>query len=99
MKKIAICLLCIFMVLVLCGCSQIEEEKQRTYTETQGNLQITYIRSYDDIVVSKNIYDTNTGITIKYFYFYENNGWGSHLIGTTVVTIDKDGQIIDKYEK
>ena len=98
MKKILICLLTIFITLTFCGCSQ-EEEKLRTHTETQGNLQITYTCAYDDIVVSKNIYDTNTGITTEYFYFYKNNGWGEHLIGTTVITIDKDGQIIDKYEK
>lgn len=98
MKKITICLLSILMMFVLCGCSQ-KEEAPRTHTETQGNLQITYTYSYDDIVVSKNIYNTNTGITTEYFYFYENNGWGEHLIGTTVITIDKDGQIIDKYDK
>lgn len=99
MKKMLICSLCIFMILAFCSCSQIEEKKVRTYTETQDNLQITYTCSYDDIIVSKNIYDTNTGITTEYFYFYEDRGWGEHLIGTTVITIDKDGQIIDKYEK
>ena len=98
MKKILICSLCIFVMLAFCSCSQ-KEEGSRTHMETQGNLQITYTYAYDNIVVSKNIYDTNTGITTEYFYFYENKGWGEHLIGTTVITIDKDGQIIDKYEK
>lgn len=87
------------MILVLlCSCSQTEENSQ-TYTETQGNLQITY--TYNDqhsVIVSKNIYDTNTGLTIEYFYFYEDKGWGEQLIGASVVAITKDGQIIDKFE-
>ena len=98
MKKIAVCLLSIFMMLVFCSCSKTEEESQ-TYTETQGNLQITY--TYNDshsVIVSKNVYDTNTGITTEYFYFYEDKGWGEQLIGVSVVTIDKDGQIVDKYD-
>lgn len=99
MKKILIYSLCVFMIFAFCGCSQTQKERLRTHTETQGSLRITYTCSYDDIVVSKNIYDTNTGITTEYFYFYENKGWGAFLIGTTVITVDKDGQVIDKYEK
>lgn len=98
MKKITTCLLSIFMVLALCSCSQTEERSQ-TYTETQGNLQITY--TYNDqhsVIVSKNIYDTNTGLTIEYFYFYEDKGLGEQLIGVSVVAITKDGQIINKFE-
>ena len=99
MKKIVICLLSVFIMLAFCGCSQAEKEPQ-TYIETQGNLQITY--TYNDhhtVIVSKNIYDTNTGVTTEYFYFYEDKGFGEQLIGVSVVTINKDGQIISKYDK
>lgn len=99
MKKVVICLLSIFIVLALCGCSKTEEKASRTYTETKGNLQITY--TYNDngrAIISKNVYDINTGITIEYFYFYEDKGWGEQLMGVSVVTIDKDGQIIGKYD-
>lgn len=98
MKKITMCLLSIFIVLALCGCSQVEKEPQ-TYTETQGNLHVTY--TYNDlhsVIVSKNIYNVDTGLTTEYFYFYEDKGWGEQLIGASVVTITKDGQIIDKFE-
>lgn len=98
MKKMVICLLSIFIMLVFCGCSQTEEELQ-TYTETQGNLQITYTYGYaHSVIISKNIYDVDTGLTTEYSYFYENKGWGAQLIGISVITIDKDGQIIDEFE-
>lgn len=96
MKKITVCLLSIVILLSFCGCSQ---KELPTYTETQGNLQITYTyNDYHTVIVSKNIYDVNTGITTEYFYFYEDKGWGEQLIGATVITIDNDGQIIDRYD-
>lgn len=98
MKKITICLLGIFMLLTFCGCSNVKEES-KIYTETKGNLQITYTYGYSNkSIISKNVYNVDTGITIEYSYFYENRGWGEQLIGISVITIDKNGQIIDKYD-
>lgn len=95
MKKIIFSLLSILIVLTLCGCSV--ENKDNIYTEIQDDVTITYI--YDGAnVVSKNIYNMSTGITTEYVYFYHNNGWGTNIAGVSVVTITKDGQIINQFE-
>lgn len=94
MKKIIICLLIIFIMMMSCACSQ----EERVYTEIQGDLQITYTYSKDCILLmSKSVYDASTGITTEYCYFYENTGWGALVVGMSVVTI-KNGQIIDGLE-
>lgn len=100
MKKIIINLLVFLMLISLCGCSNSSnpnEDSKTVYTEEEGNLLITYIYDYDDII-SKNVYDKNTGITTDYTYFYHNNGWGKNLVGINIVAITKDGIIIDKFE-
>lgn len=92
MKKIIICLLIIFIMMMSCACSQ----EERLYTEAQGDLQITYAYN-GTLLVSKSVYDVSTGITTEYCYFYENTGWGAYIVGTSVVTI-KGGQIIAGFE-
>ncbi len=97
MKKIVACMLSVFIMIMFCGCSI--EEKPQIYTEIQGDLQITYIYNDTlDAVVSKNIYNVNTGLTTEYFYFYEEKGWGEQLIGSSAVTFDQEGKIIDRFE-
>lgn len=87
-------------MIAFCGCySECTKENSRTYVETQGNLQITYTYNDSlDTVISKNIYNTDTGLTIEYFYFYEEKGWGEQFVGLSVITTDKEGRIISKYE-
>ncbi len=99
MKKIIVNLLIFLMLISLCGCSNCNEcsERNKTYTEAKGDLLITYIYS-GDYVISKNIYDKNTDITTDYTYYYENNGWGNNLVGMNIVTITRDGEIIDQSE-
>ena len=99
MKKIILCLLSILMLFLFCGCSEPKFEKKQIYTEVQDNLKITYI--YDErcsVIVTKNIYNMDTGVTIEYVYFYEKNGWGIQHIGVAVITTSKDGQIINQFE-
>lgn len=87
----------VFMLFIFCGCS-VKEKEPRTYTEMQGNITITYTYDeYNASIVSKNIYNTDTGLTTEYSYFYEDLGLGDKLIGISVVIIGKDGQIIDSY--
>lgn len=102
MKKIIVNLIAFLMLISLCGCcnsssSDENSKKNQVYTETQGDLLITYVYDYND-VVSKNVYDKNTGITTDYTYFYNNNGWGKWLVDVSIVTITRDGKIIDQFE-
>ena len=97
MKKIAICILSVLIMMMFCGCST--EEKPQIHTETQGDLRITYIYNDTlDAVVSKNVYNASTGLTTEYFYFYEEKGWGEQLVGSSAVTFDQEGKIIDKFK-
>lgn len=99
MKKFILCLLSVFMLLSFCGCSESKAEVPKIHTETQDNLIITYL--YDgtgSIVVSKNIYNMDTEATVEYVYFYNNNGWGRLQCGVSVITITKDGKIINQFE-
>jgi hypothetical protein len=87
------------MLFSFCGCSESKAEEPKIHTEIQDNLKITYI--YDEwgsIVVSKNVYNMDTEVTVEYVYFYENNGWGTQLIGVSVITTTKDGQIVNQFE-
>ena len=88
------------VMLAFGGCdSKPEVNKRQVYTETKDGRQITYV--YDDdntSIISKNVYNEDTGITIEYFYFYENTGWGDKCIGGGVVVIDKDGNVVGKFD-
>ena len=95
MKKITLILLIIITIFTFSGCSKLS----RTYTETQNNLLITYI--YDEtlnMIVSKNVYHIDTGISVEYTYFYHHTGWGTNLIGVSAIAIDGNGQIISEFE-
>lgn len=97
MKKVILILMVVSMMFVFCGCSEREKEP-RTYTEIHGNITITYTYDeYNSSIVSKNIYNADTGLTTEYSYFYEDIGRGDKLVGISVVIIGKDGQIIDSY--
>lgn len=103
MKKIIALVLCLF-ILLLCGCSKKDtyepaQEYKYKQVEQIDNLTITYI--YDPAeqhILSRNIYNKETGITTEYTYYYKEDGWGSHLIDSDVRTIDKDGNIISSTE-
>ena len=95
MKKIIASIIIILMFTSLCGCSDTDE----VYTETQGNLLITYIYDNDGgDIISKSVYNNSTEITIIYTYYYDNHGWGKNIVGSSIVSVDKDGKIIGKFE-
>ena len=109
MKKIIVSLFIFSMLVLLCGCgsesangsdssSNDSKKNVRAYTETQGDLLLTYIYDRGNNVISKNVYDKNTGITTDYTYFYYEDGWGKNVVGVNIVTITKDGKIIDQSE-
>lgn len=95
MKKIIASIIIVLMFISLCGCSN--TNKNQVYTETQGNLLITYIYDEDD-VISKSVYNNITEITVTYTYYYNNNGWGRNVVGSSIISVDKDGNIIDRFE-
>lgn len=100
-KKIIAIILTLLLLVCLCGCgSDTTDEEEFIITETNGNLVITYVMDkYEYIVLSKNIYNTETGITTEYVYYYTERGWGPQLIDSRITTIDKDGTIISTEKK
>ena len=99
MKKF-LCLILILSTLLITGCSTNDypETGENITVEEQGDLTITYIYDYGNYrVIAKNVYDNTTGITTEYSYYYKNNGWGTNLIGTSVVITSKEGEIISQF--
>ena len=100
MKRI-LCLILILFTLLLSGCSsdtKTSDSENHVFIETHGDLITTYIYNYDNSkVLSKNTYDNITGITTEYSYYYHNNGWGTQLVGTSIVVISKEGEIISQF--
>ena len=94
MKRIIAGTIIILILISLCGCSNVDNNQ--VYTETQENLLITYIYDEGDII-SKSVYNNSTEITIIYTYYYNNNGWGRNVVGTSVISVTKDGEIIDTF--
>lgn len=95
-------ILAIMFVLSIClvGCGSAEDNHhKRVQTEVIGNKQITYIYNlHDDTIVSKNVFDKDTGVTTEYVYYYTDEGRGDKLIGVNVITIAKDGQVTGEFK-
>ena len=99
MKKF-LCLILILSTLLITGCSinDYPEAEENITVEEQGDLTITYIYDYgNSYVIAKNVYNNTTGITTEYSYYYKNNGWETNLIGTSIVIISKEGEIISQF--
>lgn len=83
----------IIMLLYLTGCGSNEPE-QNVFTEVHENMIITYAYNlHDDTLISKNVYDSNTGLTTEYNYFYKPESHGGTLMGVSIVTITKEGKV------
>lgn len=95
-------ILAIMFALSIClvGCGSAEDNhNKRVQTEVIGNKQITYIYNLqNDTIVSKNVYDNDTGVTTEYVYYYTDEGRGDKLIGVNVITISKDGKVTGEFK-
>lgn len=102
-KKIIAIILTLLLLVGLCGCcddtgTSLAEEQYHT-TEEIGNRTITYVYhpSYN-VILSKTEYNKTTDVTRETIYYYESNGWGMTLIGSSVTVYDRSGNIIDTRE-
>ena len=98
-KKLIIVFL-LLAVLCLSGCSDGDEVRYSTKTETTGSMQTTYVfDTYNDHLFSKTVYNENTGFTTEYSYFYGDYFDGSYrnLSGVSMVVITKEGEVIGQY--
>ena len=95
-KKFLILGLILVISLVFCGCSeQSHTPNPNTLTETIDNKQIVYTYNYaETIVVSKTVYDLDTGITTEIIYYHEDKGWGEQLIGSSIYIYDSTGKLL-----
>lgn len=94
-QQMAICMLSIFIMTLFCGCSS--ETEPMTRTEIHNDLEITYTyNNAGSTVISKSVYNTNTGITTNYFYYY-TEGYSEQLVGSSVVVVNRDGEIISQF--
>lgn len=97
MKKL-ICGFLFLGLICLSGC----EGKDRTpsiTTEVVGNSYISYVFDKEmNSIISKSVYDGNTGITTEYIYYYTKTGLGKEIVGINVITISKEGNIIGEFK-
>jgi hypothetical protein len=94
MKRVIGVILLIGSLCIFAGC---DKPTDKSITKMNGDLVTSFLYdSSGSCVISKSVFNSKTDTTIEYTYYYDKNGFGDKIIGVTIITIDKDGKIIDR---
>lgn len=96
MKRFLILLVLFALLLTGCVSEEYAQISRANSSVTKDSFDLVVTEHYDggQDLIQRIEYNKNTKITIIYNYYWSNSGWGKTCTGSSITTIDADGNII-----